>query len=539
MLGSEWISCRRMPLTRHDLPGLVFGLLLYLLAIVVLPPVATRAQAGGDIPGTSGELVICLPGAVETLDPTDHRSRMTQRVVKNIFDSLTTRDDTNTALPQLAASWELVDDTSWRFRLRRGVRFHNGDPFTAADVQYTLDRVVDEDGLDGRPSPRKSLLGPISTVLVEDSYTVRITTRHPWANLPLLLSLQEIVPAAHLKAVGSRQFAAHPVGTGPFKFVQGESGEDIVLERFQDYYGGSPRRPPVQTAPLQQVRFKTVPSRLDQVAMLKSGQCDIIGDLPPESIGILAMSPGIRVVTTQATRSYFAEMNCTRWPLNDIRVRQAFNYGVDIGAMVRHTMQGQGTVLATVVLPNAFGHNSRLHPYPYDPATAQYLLTAAAYPAARPLVVMHNQDTSIFADCIALHLTKLGLQVRVEAVADLRPRETGPDAPWDIFLGSWGNSTLDPAGILVPKFTSQGRGNFSGFHSAELDQLILRAGATIDDSLRAEYYHQIQTVLFNQAPMIFGYAPHEQYGVAGRVHNFNPSSTGMLDLHDVFVVNGD
>lgn len=192
-----------------------------------------------------------------------------------------------------------------------------------------------------------------------------------------------------------------------------------------------------------------------------------------------------------------------------------------------------------MVLPNAFGHGTRLQPYPYDPPTAKFLLEASTYAVERPLVVCYHKDDTVFADSIALYLTKLGLQVQMVATSEYRPGETGLDAPWDIFVGSWGNSTLEPAGILVPKFTSQGRGNFSGFSSPELDRLIMKAVRTIDVPQRAEYYYQIQTILFHQAPMIFGYAPHEHYGVARRVRNFTPSSTGMLELHDVYVDQGE
>lgn len=519
--------------------------LLWLRLIIILTgaqvflSTAVSAQAGEVEPNAKQGLRVCLPAFVETLDPTDHRSRNTQIVLKNIFDSLTARDNNNTVLPQLAESWELINPTTWRFRLRRGVVFHNGQPFTSADVKFTLDRVVTESGLDGRTSPRRSLLEPISKVETEDQHTVRIITRFPWPILPLLLSLQEIIPEAYHREVGSREFAAHPVGTGPFKFAQVEPDKEILLERFQEYYGGSPLRLPVQPARLKEVRFKVVVSRLDQVAMLKSGQCDIVGTLSPESKGILDLSPDIDVITVRATKSYFAEINSSRPPLNDMRVRQALNFGIDMEAMVRHKLEGQGEVLATVVLPNAFGYNERLQPYPYDPETASHLLDAASYPADRPLVVYYHKENMVFADSIALYLTKLGLAVKMVLSPEFRPREKGPEAPWDIYVGSWGNTTLEPAGILVPKFTSKGKGNYSGLSSPELDRLIRKAGRTIARPERSAYYRQVQTILFNQAPMIFGYAPYEHYGVADRVRNFTPSSTGMIELHDVFVDQGE
>jgi peptide/nickel transport system substrate-binding protein len=321
------------------------------------------------------------------LDPTNHRSRASQIILKNIFDSLTTRTSTNEVIPQLAESWRLLEKTRWQFILRKGVRFHNGQNLTASDVKFTIDRVIRDGAIDGQTSPRKSLLEPVAEVTVIDDDTVDIKTRHPWPNLPLMLSMQEIVPAAYMQTVGTQGFESHPVGTGPFKFIRMEPDGNIVLERFDDYYGGSNRRPPVQKAPLKQVIFKTLPSHLDQLAMLKSGQCDIISHVPPRSIPILNMSPGIRILKAQATRSYFAEINCTRPPLNDARVRQALNYAVDMNAMIHQKMQGHGETLATVLLPNAYGFDSKLQPYPYDPSMVRWLMNTAAYPDDRAMVI--------------------------------------------------------------------------------------------------------------------------------------------------------
>jgi peptide/nickel transport system substrate-binding protein len=511
------------------------GSALIIIGLFTFHPASAADLGRSGLSSESNSLVLCLPTGVDSLDPTNHRSRVTQIVLKNIFDSLTTRDSANEVIPQLAESWRLIDDTQWQFKLRRGVRFHNGHSLTAADVKFTLDRVVREGALDGHTSPRKSLLEPISQVIVEDDLTLAIKTRHHWPNLPLMLSMQEIVPATYMKAVGSQGFEAHPVGTGPFKFIRTKAGNEIVLERFEGYYGGSPRRPPVQRAPLKQLIFKVVPSQLDRLAMLKGGRCDIIFNLPPESIPILNMSPGIRIIESPATRSYFAEINCTRPPLNDRRVRQALNYAVDIEMMVRHKLQGHGKILATVLLPNAFGYNSHLHPYPYNPSVARRLLDGAAFPDDRTIVIYSNRDDLVLADSIALFLTKLGLQTRLMIAPTFRPRIMGPDAPWDIFVGSWGNSTLDPTGIFSPKFMRNAYGNFSGFASPDLDSLMLKAQRTMDKALRTDYYHQIQAILFKEAPMIFGYAADEYYGVAKRVKNFRPSASGMIDLHDVVV----
>jgi peptide/nickel transport system substrate-binding protein len=517
--------------------GIVRSILTALIILLpgMIPPAMAAPRDGTGESVDNSRLVVCLPTGVDSFDPANHRSRITQMVLKNIFDSLTTRDHSNRIIPQLAESWRLIDNTQWEFKLRRGVRFHNGQELSAADVQFSLNRVIHEGALDGRTSPRRSLLAPISEVRVEDDHTVCIETLYPWPNLPLMLSLQEIVPAAYMRAVGSRGFETHPVGTGPFRFVGNDGGRNIVLKRFEDYYGGSPELAPVQTAPLKQLVFKVVPSLPDQVTLLKTGRCDIIFNLPPSSIPILEMVPGLRVLKGSATKSYFAEINCARAPWNDRRVRQALNYAVDMQAIVRYRLQGHGIVLSTVLLPNAFGFDPDLQPYPYDPARARRLLKAAAFPSGHAVSIYCGSEDLLFADSIALFLTKLGMRTHTVTQPAPRPQAVGRDAPWDIFVGSWGNSTLDPTGILQPKFESHGAGNYSGFASGDLDSLMREARRTMDRSRRSALYRRIQAILLEEAPMIFGYARDEYYGVARRVKNFIPSPTGMMEMHDVYV----
>lgn len=484
-------------------------------------------------------LVLCLPTSVDKLDPTNYRSRITQIVIKKIFDSLTTRNNTNTVIPQLAESWQLIDDTLWQFKLRKDVVFHNGQPMTAEDVKFTLDRVIHKRGMDGQTSPRAGLFKPISQVMVKDAFTVLIRTHHPWPNLALMLSLQEIVPARYFQSVGPARFELAPVGSGPFKFVRSVQGKEILLERFKDYYGAPSKDDVKKKVPLKALMVKMVPSHIEQMAMLKTGQCDIIFNLPPEAIPILKMAPGLQIFTVPATRSCFAEINCTRPPFNDRRVRQALNYAVDMNRIVAHKLQGSGKTLSTVLLPNAFGYDERLAPYAYDPAAALKLLNDAQFSKDYLISVYANDESLALADGLILYLTKLGLKARMVLTDTYRPQTIGPDAGWDIFVGSWGNSTLDPTGILTPKFQSRAAANFSGFSSIALDQMMAQAQRTMEDDSRAQIYHRIQAIIFDEAPMIFGYAPDEHYAVSPRVKNFEPSVTGMIDLRNVYLENGE
>ena len=475
-----------------------------------------------------------------SLDPTNYRDRNTQVILKNMFDSLTTRDKDLNVVPQLAESWKTLNDTTWEFILKRGVKFHNGDELTSEDVKFTLDRVFKEDALDGKTSPRKSLLEPLSAITATDKYTVRIQTTKPWAILPLMLTLQEIVPVQYLKEVGSRGFEERPVGTGPFKFLEKEGQDRLVLERFENYYGGSFDNPPVQPAPLKYLIFRNVPESMERIGMLQRGGLDIITRISPGAVGILKMRPDIEVLTTPATRSYFAEINMTHPPFNDPRLRVALNYAVNMKVVVNDVLEGYGKVLPTVLLPNAFAYDPSLQPYGYDIEIAQKRLAESGYSQNLSMMIYSPETNRSFANAIALFLTKAGVKCEVHVVPPGGPQEImATRSKWHLYVTSWGNSTLDPVGILVPKFKTGGRGNYSGYSNEKVDQLLTLAETTLDNDRRKRYYKEVQELVYEDAPMIFGYAAEEIYALRKRVKNFTPSSSGMINMHDVYVENGD
>ncbi len=483
---------------------------------------------------TKDTLVVCISSTILSLDPTNHRDRDTQMVLKNMFDSLTIRDKDLKVVPQLAESWQAIDDRTWEFRLRKDVMFHNGNNFSATDVKFTLDRVTKVGALDGQTSPRKSLLGRISEVTIIDSHTVHIITEKPWPTLPLMLTLQEILPAAYISRVGSKEFENRPVGTGPFKFVE-KTDESLVLERFEEYYGGSPSIPPTQVAPLKNILFKTVTDRIKRTALLKKGQADIATNIPLEAIPLFDMLPDISIMNQPATRSYFADLNCLKPPFNNPQIRIAMNYAMDMRMIVNSLFRGKAQILPTILLQQAFSFNDQLVPYPYNPERAKEILKESDFTHDYIVKIVCIEKYSKFANAISLFLSRIGMKSNITIDQKKVVRAAMKNLKADILVTSWGNTTLDPVGILLPKLKSGGRGNFSNYSNNELDRLLGLAENSLDLKKRAEYYKKIQKIIHREAPMIFGYASDEFYGVAKRVTGFSPSATGMLNLHDVSV----
>ena len=354
-------------------------------------------------------IVVGIASTILSLDPTNHRDRDTQMVIKNIFDSLTTRDRHLLVVPQLAESWRTVDSITWEFKLKKGIKFHNGDEFTAKDVKFTLERVITEGALNGRTSPRKTLLERICAVKVVDASTVRIITDKPWPILPLMLTLQEIVPGEYMQRVGPRGFESAPVGTGPFRFLKKKNDGTLHLERYEHYYGGSPDNPPVQVAPLKHLIFKTVADQVMRTAMLKNGQADIITHVPIEAVPLFDVLPEVNIVSQPASRSYFADLNCAKPPFNERQARVAANYAMDRRMIVNTMFQGRAQILPTILLQQAFAFNDHLMPYPYDPENAKEIVRQLNVFKDYTVKIVCIEKYSKFANAISLFLSKVGV----------------------------------------------------------------------------------------------------------------------------------
>jgi peptide/nickel transport system substrate-binding protein len=334
-----------------------------------------------DVRLTRGSVIVVAmnTNSVITLDPAMHRDRKTETVIRNIFDGLVTRTTRDRVVPELATAWTQPSPTVYEFTLRRGATFHNGDPVTADDVLFTFDRILKEGAVGGQSSPRKGLLGPLMKVEKVGDDRIRFTLAQPFPPFLQALVHFQIVPMRYIRQVGDRAFAERPIGAGPFRFVAGALDSQIVLQRYDRYYGGSPALPPVGVAPAAGAVFRMMPEPATRVAALKAGEVHIVEDLPIDLLADLERDPKVYVKTTQGTRVYAVELNNARPPFNNVRVRQAMNYAVNWEAILKNVYRGYARRLATVFLPSGFGYNPDLKPYPFDQNKARQLLREAGF----------------------------------------------------------------------------------------------------------------------------------------------------------------
>ena len=458
-------------------------------------------------------LVVADVGDLQTLDATLRIVTNHRRVYGNIYETLATRNPRTQVIgPLLAEKWDKQDDKTWIFHIRKGVKFHNGDPLTAADVKFSLDRARDP------KVSQAAAIVKLASVDVLDDYTVRITTAAPD---PLLLTrltdLGFIGDKAYFDQVGAEQFGLKPIGTGPYKFVQWDKGSQIVLVASENYWGG-----PV---PVKNVTFKFIPDPATRVAALLSGEVDIVAEIPPELAVRIDASPNAVISSQTDPMAVGVWLKPLAAPLNNKTVRQALNYAVNKDAIVKTIWAGRATVLGSPLFRGIFGYDPSVKPYPYDPAKAKAMLAQAGYANG----FTFNADVPIggvplapeAAQAVAGDLAKVGVKMQIRTVewaAMLKnlftPRSEAAAEAMVMYIKT---PNLDGDGIMSTTFPCDAvyptGWNWAVYCNPQVDQLIKTEANSLDPKVRERALKQASQVLHDDAPWIFLYAPTQQFGV--------------------------
>jgi peptide/nickel transport system substrate-binding protein len=335
--------------------------------------------------------------------------------------------------------------------------------------------------------------------------------------------------------------------------VEGKLDEQIVMERFDDYYGGAEGLPPVGPAYLDRVIFRFIPEASTRVAALKAGEVHIIDQVATHLVPALAVDPNVLVKTCNGTRAHWLEMNVTRPPFDDVRVRQAMNYAVDVDLIIEQVLGGLAVPVPGALMPTNYFADPTLEPYGYDPEKAVALLEEAGWVDTDEDGLL-DKDDEAFAFVID---AATGTKEQAEAIAG-QLREVGLDASvrvWDYgvlkplllegersaYIGSWGNASHDPVGCMEAKFrtgvegTGKGRGNFSQYSNARVDELIDAGETESDVATRHEIYDEAQQIIYDEAPAVFLYLPQETEACRVTVQNWAPIPDSRENMHDVWL----
>jgi len=486
------------------------------LTLALLVPTDLPAQTRDDT------IVYALQSDIDNWDPPNSVLREAIILGYHVFDHLAVRDlKTMKVGPNLATSWRNLDDTTWEVKLRQGVRFHDGSPFTARDVKATFDRVLD-------PAKKMTARGnhaKIKSVEVVDDHTVKFHTDGPYPLFVERLTAQVMQSEKQIKEKGHDWMQEHPVGTGPYKLVRWSRKQEHFLVRNDDYWGAKPH--------FKHLRIRIIPEQATQIAELISGGVDVIKAVPPDQMDVINKSGQARTGTSPILRTAFLQLDqagrAGANPFQDRRVRQAANLAVDMDAIIKHVLHGLGDRTATVVNPMAFGVDPALKPYRQDLERAKKLLAEAGFPngvdvrfmTGPPIVEPAIQQTN---DAIVADMAKAGFRVQQNyhgdntvLVAKIKESKADPMFNW-----SWGYySVFDADAILFDCL--QCNQPYSYYCNKDLDAMIQAGRSTLDARKRAEIYQKAQKLLFDDAAYIFKWGLRGVWGISNRIEYQAPA----------------
>ena len=483
-----------------------------------------------------GTLTLAIPSDAVSMDPHGSNDVPSEQIRDTIYEPLLTQDENFEIVPVLAEEYEQVDDTTWKFKLREGVTFHDGSEFNAEVVKANIERIQDV----AKASPRSFLLDMVTEVNVIDDYNIELVTEYPFAPLANNLThgagkmiSKDLIDADYqqaldeagsdltleeyyeLRSEGGDEHEAvaneissfvgqlvetEPVGTNYFKFDSRNPGEQTAVVRNDDYWG--------DTALLDGVNFKVVSEPGSRIAELESGSSDAILSTLSSNIERVDSNEDVTLLRNDSVSIDYIGFNTEKEPFNNPKVRQAITHAFDSEAVLEGVYNGSGTPAEAPLAPGVLGYSEEIEGLDYDMEKAQQLLDEAGVEDLT-INLMVNDDNPERVD-VALwlqeSLSKLGIKVNVEQVewgAYLAATGAGEH---DMFILGWSNSTGDPDNGIAPLFHSDNigdTGNRSFYNNPELDSILDEARQSTEEGEREQLYMDAQQLLVDEAPAIF------------------------------------
>ncbi|MBE4910484.1 glutathione ABC transporter substrate-binding protein [Bacillus luteolus] len=476
---------------------------------------APAASEGG------GELVYVSGSDAPTLDPHGSNDTSTTTATSQIFETLTTYAADGSVVPLLATEFSSVDETTWEFKLREGVKFHDGTDFNADAVKLSIERIIDPEFA----SPRAVVLNMITEVVVVDPLTVHVKTAFPFAPLPAHLAHNAgsiVAPSAiEEERSGGKKVDENPIGSGPFKFESWNRGAEIVFVKNENYWG--------ELAKVDRVVMKNVPEQATRVAMLETGEAHVmlVGASDVERVSAM---PGIEIDNVRGTRMDYLGFNMNVAPFDNIKVRQAIAMAINKDDIVNGVLDGQGVEAVGPLAPTVVGNYQGLTPLPYDVEGAKALLAEAGFAdgfKTKLMVNEGNKERADIAELIQAQLMPLGIEVEIDIIEWGTFLEKTAAGEHELFILGWTTVTGDADYGLYALFHSKNfgsPGNRSFYKNERVDELLDLARQNPDQDARNEAYKEISEILVEEVPMAYLQHPdfnHGMNGIEGLFVNFS------------------
>lgn len=518
---------------------------LLILALAVLA--IAGCGPGGEAVDGGNTIIIGLQAEPTSLDPTQITDYNSSRTCMEMYDSLLRFKDGSTELePGLATEWDVSDDgLEYTFKLRQGVKFHDGTLFDAEAVKFNFERQIDPAHPyhdTGDFAYADFTLGMVKEVVVVDEDTVKVVLSEPFAPFlgNIAMHAAAIVSPDAIKEHG-KDISQNPVGTGPFKFVSWDPGVEVILEKFEDCWRGAPQ--------VDKLIFRPIVEDQTRLTELEAGSVDFIVGILPDDLQSLKDNADLLVVEQPGMHTWYLSLNCQQAPFNDIRVRQAASYAINKAAIVDNILKGTGVLAKNLLPPLIWGYTDDVQDYSYNPEKAKQLLEEAGYDFDQvidfhvPKSGSGMQQPVTMATAIQSDLEAVGMKTKILQL------------DWGTFLDesfktvdkneflmhelSWLGDNGDPDNFLYILLSGE-QWPEDGFNDAfyknvEVDRLLNEARTTSDHDRRVELYHQAQKLIAADSPLIV--VDHETQIVAmkKKIKGFELHPTGVFRFDKVTI----
>lgn len=477
--------------------------------------------------GESTTLVVANGADPVTFDIQNTNDQATTRVSKQIYETLIKQTDDLELVPGLATEWEEVGENLYEFKLQEGVTFHNGEPFTAADVEYTLRRAVDSPTI----GHIVDSIDPDSIEVVDD-HTIRVGTSETFG--PFLTHLAHpavgILNEKAVEEAGEDYGTETAIGTGPFKFVEWVADTQVTAEAYEDYWGEAPG--------VDRIEFKTIADPSVRLIELESGTVDIAYDISPSDIPAVEDNADLTLINTPNLGAEYLGLSVYNdTPLRDVKVRQAISHAIDVPAIIDTVYMGVGDQMTGPINELVFGYNDDLEPIPYDVEEAKSLLAEAGYPDGGFTLSLYVGDNSQerirVSQVISEALAEIGITVEVVQMEWGSFLDAAAVGEPDMFLLGWTTVTTDADYGLYPLFHTSSfgeAGNRTFYDNERVDELLDLGRYNTDQDERLEYYREVQEIVHEEVPWVFLQTRENVTGINNRVNGFEHHPTGSYFL---------
>jgi peptide/nickel transport system substrate-binding protein len=442
-------------------------------------------------------LVMIIESSPTNLDPRVGLDAQSERIDELLFDDLLTRDQHFHVQPGLAESWEIRDPLTYVFHLRKGVRFHNGQPLTARDVKWTFDSLMQ-----GKiRSTKASTYRLVDHIDAPDDYTVVFHLKQPFATLLWNVS----GAAVGIVPYGSgAEITEHPIGTGPFRFVSAEQDKDVLIERNDDYWGPK--------AHVERVRFAVVPDTTTRALELRKGSADVeINALTSDMVLALEKEPRLQVLHAPGTVLAYMAFNMRDPILKDVRVRRALAYAINRQPMIHYLLRDFARPATEVLPPESWAYSDAEPHYPHDPARAREILDKAGYRALNgvrfhlTMKTSTEESTRLLAAVLQQQLRQVGIELDIRTFEFATFFSDVTHGAFQLYSLRWVGGNEDPDIFEYvfhsARFTPNGA-NRSFYHNPRVDALIDQGRSELDQNKRKQIYAEIQHILAEDLPYI-------------------------------------